>query len=1244
MNCHSISSFVSKAYRRLPVDLESFQRFTGALSTLLDVVCDSQQEEEQKSNFKKFLTDTFYGEYYIAPEGTVDMAIHNDRSPKSGIGVLVEVKRTSEKSGMVSPDNLNRKALQELLLYYLRERVTKRNTDLKYLVITNIKELFIFDAQEFERRFYADKSLVAEFKDFERKSKAVTTTEGFYKEIASRYIGKVQEDLQFTYINLFDYQKYLHKSPEKSAKLIGLYKALSDKTLLKKPLQNDSNTLNRGFYNELLHIIGVTEKKKGNKVVIVRNGPSDREAASLIENTMSRLESMNCLYNLDKSDASDSDESRLFDVAMELCITWINRIVFLKLLEAQLVKYHGGDSRYRFLTTEKIKCFNDLDTLFFKVVACDYDKRDAGASRGNDLIPYLNSSLFEVTDLEKKTLRIGNLTIRESLPLFRNSVLRHSDGVRSGSGMSCLEYLLLFLDSYDFASEDDETVKGKPKTLINASVLGLIFEKINGHKDGAVFTPGHVTMYMCREALTSVVVRRFNERYGWNLTSYGDLLNKDLDIREANEVINGIRLCDPSVGSGHFLVSALNEIIRIKFELGILTDRDGLRIKAQDYSVTVENDELIVMNSDGTPFCYNPKNKESRRVQETLFNEKRTIIENSLFGVDINPNSANICRLRLWIELLKNTYYTEPSGFRHLETLPNIDINIRHGNSLVRRFPIDSDLSDALRHTGVSVGTYRQTVERYKSTSDKKVKHELSSMIAGIKGRLDAGIKAQDKDLRRLKRLEAQVVVDETPIAFDFYEDTTPQRIIRRRIAESKREIDRLRKKIEGRYIGNDIGDAFEWRFEFPEILDNDGGFLGFDLVIGNPPYIQLQTMHGHADALQKMGYETFVRTGDVYCLFYELGISLLRDGGLLSFITSNKWMKADYGSRLRGFITSHSTPVSLVDFGSCQIFDEVSVGANILTLGKGASLEPMSCCTVRRREDVKNLEAYVSANSVSCRFDGDSAWAVLSPIESVIRCKIENRGTKLGDMDVQINLGIKTGLNDAFLITSSKREEILSKCRDEEERNVTDMLIRPILRGCDIRRYATEWADRWLINVHNGVKGRIEPVNIEDYPALKSHLDLFIEELSERRDKGDTPYNLRNCAYIEDFAKPKIVWLTITDSPKFTLDTTGAIALNSSYIMTGENLEKILVCLNSKLIRWYFSLVCSSTGEGTAKWEKFAVEQIPVADITADAEHLTGLIARGDYEALERIVEEAYGLNEEEMEYIANLYQGKGI
>src|SRR6185312_14975886 len=269
--------------------------------------------------------------------------------------------------------------------------------------------------------------------------------------------------------------------------------------------------------------------------------------------------------------------------------------------------------------------------------------------------------------------------------------------------------------------EGAEEIQEDNKTLINASVLGLIFEKINGYKDGSFFTPGFITMYMCRETIRRAVVQKFNEAKEWDLKEYSELYNKIQDKREANVIVNSLKICDPAVGSGHFLVSALNELIAIKSDLQILADGEGRTLR--DYTVEVVNDELIVTDDSGDIFEYRPNNKESQRVQETLFHEKQTLIENCLFGVDINPNSVKICRLRLWIELLKNAYYKADT--KELETLPNIDINIKTGNSLISRFALDADLSQALRNTKWNINDYKIAVGAYKNATDKEAKREL---------------------------------------------------------------------------------------------------------------------------------------------------------------------------------------------------------------------------------------------------------------------------------------------------------------------------------------------------------------------------------------------------------------------------------------------------------------------------------------------------------------------------------------
>lgn len=315
-----------------------------------------------------------------------------------------------------------------------------------------------------------------------------------------------------------------------------------------------------------------------------------------------------------------------------------------------------------------------------------------------------------------------------------------------------MQYLFEFLDAYDFAGEGSEEIQEENKTLINASVLGLIFEKLNGYKDGSFFTPGFITMYMCRETIRRAVVQKFNDLKGWNCEDITGIYNKIDDILEANKVIDSLKICDPAVGSGHFLVSALNEIIAIKSDLRILSDRQGKRLK--EYHVDVVNDELIITDEDGELFEYNPASRESQRVQEAIFHEKQTIIENCLFGVDINPNSVKICRLRLWIELLKNAYYKADSNSTELETLPNIDINIKCGNSLISRHTLEADIRDVLKKSKWTVFSYRNAIMAYRNAENKEQKRELERLINSIKADFQTWISQSDPDKIKRDKLE----------------------------------------------------------------------------------------------------------------------------------------------------------------------------------------------------------------------------------------------------------------------------------------------------------------------------------------------------------------------------------------------------------------------------------------------------------------------------------------------------------
>jgi len=801
------------------------------------------------------------------------------------------------------------------------------------------------------------------------------------------------------------------------------------------------------------------------------------------------------------------------------------------------------------------------------------------------------------------------------------------------------------LDAYNFASEGSEEVQEEAKTLINASVLGLIFEKINGHKDGSVFTPGFITMYMCREAVANSVLTKFNNFYNWNCTSVTDLYNKIDDIAQANQLIDSITICDPAVGSGHFLVSALNELIRLKYELGILVDSEGKRIKKSDYTFSIENDELIVTDADNNLFSYNPLNEESRRIQEALFKEKKTIIENCLFGVDINPNSVKICRLRLWIELLKNAYYTAESDYKQLETLPNIDINIKCGNSLLHRFDLTDSIKSVLKETGISISQYRNAVSKYKNAQDKAEKWELDSMIAEIKSKLTTEIGAKDPKKLKLNKRRAELVNLLAPQLFEM--SKKEQKDWQKRVDAVKKEIAELESYFEEINSNKIYLGAFEWRIEFPEVLDADGNFIGFDCVIGNPPYIQLQSMGTDADVLERMKYKTYVRTGDIYCLFYEQGMNLLKPNGCLCYITSNKWMKAGYGKELRQYFVSETNPVLLIDFVGVKVFDTATVDVNILMLQKTINVQRTFACITQGINGLQNLSDFVQQNGSECDFSSADSWVILSPIEQSIKRKMETVGTPLKDWNINIYRGVLTGYNEAFIITTEKRDEILANCQSEDERTRTAELIRPILRGRDIKRYGYDWAKLYLIATFPS-----RHYDIEQYPAVKQHLLSFGKERLEQTGKTYSVNGEKikarkktnnkwfetqdSISYWEDFYKPKIVWgnLNLTASYAMIQDNS---FINAPSPMIVPASKFLLAVLNSQLADYYIRHLGVTRNGGYFEYKPMFVEKLPVPQ-SVDAKVVTDIESYVDSKnetAIDKAVYMFYGLTEEEILYI---------
>ncbi|MBF2058604.1 MAG: Eco57I restriction-modification methylase domain-containing protein [Cyanobacterium sp. T60_A2020_053] len=1310
-----IKQALNSAFRKIPVAREDIDKFKENLQNLLTITHSkiNESEEYHKNNLRDFLNHTYYHpHHYLNTQNRNDLVIHTTNKD-SQIGVIIETKKPNNKSEMISLDKFNVKSLQQLIFYYLQARLTDNNINLKYLIITDIYNWFIFPANLFEKLFYHHKPLIKEFNDFQQGRLTSTKQELFYQEIASKYITEKEQELKenFTYFNLHDYE---HISEDQQ--LISLYKILSPQHLLKLPFANDSNSLNQDFYNELLHIIGLIEVKEKSKKLIQRPSPLARNQGSLLENVIYHLDTYNKLNNLENlEELGNNYQEQLFKIALELVITWINRILFLKLLEAQLINYNNDDKNYSFLNQQKINNFNDLDTLFFQILAKKLEDRNPEIKDKFNYVPHLNSGLFEVTELENKTLFIANLNNDYQLPLFKHTVLKDSEGKRKTGELNTLTYLFEFLSAYNFSSEGKEEIQEERKSLINASVLGLIFEKINGYQDGSFFTPGFITMYMCRETITKAVITKFNEVKKWhcqNIEQLKELIEyqNQEGRNEANSIINSITICDPAVGSGHFLVSALNEIIALKSRLNIWQDREGKRIK--EYTIEVENDELIIKDEDGELYNYKPDFPPSQRIQESLFHEKKTIIENCLFGVDININSVKICRLRLWIELLKNSYYrqndppksplkrgtlntntpkNDPSksplksetfntntphnnsskspleretlntttppllrgvgGDRNLETLPNIDINIKCGNSLISRFDLKSDLKLALKKHKLTIQDYQQAIKIYHNPKSREEKQEVITLIKQIKDNFTTVMTGNDPLQQQLRKKEFELYNLQNQQSL-FEESAKDKKAREKQEKDLQKHINLLSQEIEDKQNNVIYRHGFEWRFEFPEVLNNNGDFIGFDMIIGNPPYIR-QEEFSQLKPLLKNKFLIYNAIADLLTYFVELGYHLLKSDGVFQFIISNKFTRANYGKQMRNFLLNNSRLTHFVDFSGLAVFDEATVDACILGFVKASQDDSASLIYGNVNKDdinINDFQGYLSGIKQDFLQSNltENSWSFESQEVLKIKTKIEAQGIPLKDWDININYGIKTGFNDAFIIDGEKREELIKQDAKSAE------IIKPLLRGRDIHKYYPNFQDLYLINLHNGYEfnnQRISALNVEDYPAIKQHLDKFLPQLNKRTDKGKTPYNLRNCAYIPDFEKPKIIYKDIAQELTFCLDESFFYTNNTNYMIVGDfNLSYLLANLNSKLFDFYYRLISTQLGTSAVRLFTQFVEQIPIKKVSEKEEKpfiklVTEILAEkkvnplADTSKLEReidlLVYQLYGLTEEEIRII---------
>ncbi|MGL2396797.1 class I SAM-dependent DNA methyltransferase [Helicobacter pylori] len=1256
----SLKDFIKKHNPQEP-KRETIENFEKEINSLLENAPRQDDEEFQKNEINKFLKNAYV--YDCNTSKKVDSVIYVDKEA----WVLIEVKALNNKTEFPkNRENPLSKAFCQMVLYFLEEK--EKNNSLKHTIVCNAHEFFLFDCKDllFLRD---DKRITKLHEDCAKKEGTDPSTKRFYSDLEEYLKKDFKGELRYTHFNLSDDFKELPL----------IYQVLSQEVLLKQRKTLDANTLNKDFYEELLYILGLEEQNEKGKILI---------KPSRTQNSLS--------YAL-KEQYKDLDDEEV----MALLIAWNNRILFLRLLESLLISFKHFEKP--FLTTENFKDFNDLNTLFFEVLAKKNSERLPAIKENKILekIPYLNSSLFDKTPLELKGYEI-KLLDNKKLEIYKNSVLKKDNPKQEP--LPLLKYLFEFLRLYKFTTTPKD-IKDNTDTsesrLINPSVLGLVFEKLNGYKEGSFYTPSFITSYMCKESITPIVLDKFNAIYQWdceNLEALREKIDRNFSNEKAKEYLNTLltlRVCDPAVGSGHFLVSALNEMVLIAYELGLIASlyRHDLRL---------ENDEIIIHTPEDKVFNYtipHSENDPHHHIQKELFNLKKDIIENCLFGVDINPNSCEITKLRLWIELLKYSYYIFEKGknTNNLETLPNIDINIKCANSLISRFNLNDDLKK-IPNIKQKIQEYKDLVAQYKDPNPLYPlnKQDLINKIQDLKNTFSLTLKDPKTKAELEKAIEKHIkkynffALDDKSL-LDGLDYFIPSLFGTPKLSPKEEEeafasygrIRALRKKLDDALSGREYHNAFEWRFEFPEVLDDEGNFLGFDCIIGNPPYIRQEHIKDLKPLLEKQYQDFYNSSSDIYTYFFALAYHLLKEKGFNAFITSNKYARAKYGAKLRELLLKKTTIASYMELNALKVFESAAVDTSIIHFIKQPPLkesvfnyyEP----TENDKENLKNtLSLLMKQNALSTE-----SFIFANATLLDLRDKIESVGTPLKDWDIQIYRGILTGANEAFIIPTEKRDAILKNCDDVQkdergmsERERTKELIKPILRGKDIKRYSYEWAHLWVIFIPWHFPNTNNPKNMEEneqdfsihypniYAYLLSHKDKLLKRNKDETGKRYEWYCLQRWAanYLQDFEKEKIVYGEIVQEPRFYLDN-GEYGLGyfyaeaTSFILTGEHLRYLLGMLHSKLITFAFKTFYAGGGLGESgyRYKKAFIERLPIPKITEKNQELADKITdcaeqilqakakdpKANTQRLEKeidaLVYQLYNLTDEEIKTIEN-------
>ncbi|EKE4889823.1 Eco57I restriction-modification methylase domain-containing protein [Campylobacter coli] len=1194
--------FLNPYYRKKPILEAELNEFIKALKdykTSLENNLKNNEDSLVANALSKFFENLhFECEIKSIHQGNsgIDLALKKDKQ----IQVIIEAKLPHSKE-FFSQSKPNCKALHECILYYLRERKAL-NSSLKHIIITDFYRFYIFKADLFEELFNKNKYFKEAFENFESKNSLFKgNTDEFYKECekllsSEKYLDSITRKDLFDEPSLkgvfIDLKPILEQEKPSFSKLKPVFKIFHKDFLLSEFNPNDANSLNNAFYKELLYILGLYESKQNSKLIIAKSQESEEEQGTFYTAINSKLKEEN------------------FETILKLLILWLNRILFLKLIESNLVRFND-DKNLKFLNFKKIPDFDKLSELFFEVLAKEKSTRKKSEFA---YLPYLNSSLFEKQSIEN-TLEISSLSNDLKLFYYKNTVLKDDKCKAKKGQVGLLEYLFEFLDSFDFGSDDEQSEILSQKELISSSVLGNVFEKLNGYKEGSFYTPSFITSYMCKESITKVVLDKFNAQFDLDAKDISELrksLRKE-DKKAQKELLNSIKICDPAVGSGHFLVSALNVMLSIYDELNLFDE---------EFYLEVQNDEILITGRKGEFIEYKrpstPKDK-AHLIQQELFHTKKDIIENNLFGVDINPNSCEITKLRLWIELLKHSFYQsfDDENYHDLKTLPNIDINIKCGNSLVSYFETGKSLSH-YPNIKERMSKYKRIVKDYKEgfyTDKNLIAKEIKNLQESfknfcLKDKFNKEIKQLTNGANEYSKKYGDFLADEhhdekfkSFFSKNMFEFSFDEKVAIKEFANLKKEYDNI--------FNLESNHPFEWRFEFPEILDDDGNFKGFDLIIGNPPYIKENDNKDLFTNTKKL--RTYQGKMDIWYHFVGRGFDILKNNGYLAFIATNNWVTNSGAKKLRNIVLEESQILSLVDFSSFMVFDSASIQTMIMQFqkikppknyefhfAKITTQTPIyeDALSLLKNEKTQNNEI-LSINLTPKKFIDKTLNFTKSDYEELFnkiqkygKFYLEEREVAQGIVYPQENINKKSLeiLGNNFYLGQG-----IQKLTNEEVENLNllkneKILLKPIFESDNIQKYFVKRYNYfWVIYTNSSFKN---PNSMDDYPNLKKHLDKFQNVITS----DNKPYGLHRARDEKFFTgSPRIVALRkCVGEPKFSYVDFDCYVSATFYVIKTQriNVKYLTAILNSKLIAFWLK------HKGKMQGNNYQIDKEPLLNI----------------------------------------------